>query len=473
MSSLLRKKSLADILNNESKGNLARELGAFDLTMLGIGAIIGTGIFVLTGVASAKYAGPALALSFVIAGLACAFAALCYAEFASSVPISGSAYSYSYLTLGEIIAWILGWALFLEYGLAVSAVSAGWSGYFQSLVKGFGLTLPTAIAGAPGTAPGAIINLPAVAIILLVTWLLSRGVKETKRVNNVVVIIKVTVVLVFIAVGIWYVKPANWHPFMPFGFSGVMTGAATIFFAYLGFDAVSTAAEEVKNPKRDLPIGIIASLGICTILYIVVSGILTGIVPYTKLNVPDPVAFGMQYIGQNWFAGAVSLGAICGMTTVLLVMLYGQIRLLYSMSRDGLLGAIFSKVHPTHKTPYTATWLTGTVVALVGGLVPLDKLANLVNLSTLGAFALVSVSVIVMRKTHPDLKRAFTCPAVPLVPILAVIFCGYLMISLPLETWIAFGIWLVIGLVVYFSYGRTHSLLARQEAAGTGVKAYK
>ncbi|MEW6696713.1 MAG: amino acid permease [Bacillota bacterium] len=466
--SLFRKKSLDELLASSKKQQLNRVLGPLDLTMLGIGAIIGTGIFVLTGVAAAEHAGPALVLSFIVAGLACVFAALCYAEFASTVPIAGSVYSYSYFTLGEFVAWLIGWDLILEYGLAVSAVGTGWSGYFQNLLSGFGVTLPVALTAAPGSAPGTMFNLPAFLIILLITWLLSKGVRESAKINNIMVVIKVAVVLIFIAVGIWYVKPANWTPFMPFGFSGVMTGAATIFFAYLGFDAVSTAAEEVKNPKKDLPIGIIASLAVCTALYIVVSAILTGIVPYSQLNVAAPVAFAMSFIGQDWFAGLISLGAITGMTTVLLVMLYGQVRLFFAMSRDGLIPGMFSKVHPKYKTPYTSTWITGIACAFIAALVPLGTLAHLVNIGTLTAFVLVSVAVLILRKTHPNVPRAFSCPAVPLVPVLAIVFCGYLMISLPLMTWKMFVAWLAIGVVVYAVYGRKHSLLSRgaQDRAG-------
>ncbi|GAB6158748.1 amino acid permease [Desulfotomaculum varum] len=459
---IFRKKSLEELLLSSQKQQLKKVLGPLDLTLLGIGAIIGTGIFVLTGVAAAEHAGPALVLSFIVAGLACVFAALCYAEFASTVPIAGSVYSYSYFTLGEGVAWLIGWDLILEYGLAVSAVGVGWSGYFQNLMAGFGFKLPVALSGAPGSAPGAIFNLPAFIIILLITWLLSKGIRESARVNNIMVFIKISVILVFIAVGVWYVKPANWTPFMPFGFGGVMTGAATIFFAYLGFDAVSTAAEEVKNPKRDLPIGIISSLAVCTFLYIVVSAILTGIVPYQQLNVAAPVAFAMSTIGQDWFAGLISLGAITGMTTVLLVMLYGQVRLFFAMSRDGLMPTFFAKVHPVHQTPYTSTWVTGLACAAIAALVPLGTLAHLVNIGTLTAFVLVAVAVLILRKTHPNVPRAFTCPAVPLVPLLAVFFCGYLMLSLPAATWKMFAVWLSIGVVVYLLYGRSHSLLAKE-----------
>ncbi|UOF89934.1 amino acid permease [Fodinisporobacter ferrooxydans] len=459
--SLFRKKSISTLLKETEKNNqsLKKVLGPLDLTFLGIGGIIGTGIFVLTGVTAAQHAGPALVISFILAGIACVFAGLCYAEFASSVPVAGSAYTYSYASLGEIIAWIIGWDLILEYGLAASAVSAGWSGYFQSLLSGFGVHIPTVISSAWNPAKGTYFDLPAIVIVLLITFLLSRGVKESTRVNNLIVFIKLIVVVLFIIVGAGYVKPSNWTPFMPFGFSGVATGAATVFFAYIGFDAVSTAAEEVKRPQRDLPIGIIASLVICTVLYIVVSGILTGIVPYSQLNVKNPVSFAMIFVHQNWVAGFISLGAICGITTVLLVMIYGQTRIFYAMSRDGLLPKAFSTVHPRFKTPYGSTWLTGIIAALVGGFVPLDVLADLVSIGTLAAFALVSIGVIVLRRTQPDLPRAFRAPGVPFTPIVSAIACVYLMIQLRAITWEAFLIWFIIGLLVYAFYGRTHSEL--------------
>lgn len=459
--SLFRKKSIQTLLKeSDNKGvGLKKELGAFDLTMLGIGAIIGTGIFVLTGVAAAEHAGPALVLSFVLSGLACVFAALCYAEFASSVPVSGSAYTYSYATFGELIAWILGWDLILEYGVAASAVAAGWSGYFQGLLAGFGIHFPTALTSAYNPEKGTFIDLPAILIIFVMTFLLTQGAKKSARFNTIMVIIKIAVVLLFIGVGVWYVKPDNWTPFMPFGFSGVATGAATVFFAYIGFDAVSTAAEEVKNPKRNMPIGIISSLAICTILYIIVSAILTGIVPYTELGVKNPVAFALNYIGQDWVAGFISLGAITGITTVLLVMMYGQTRLFYAISRDGLLPKVFSKVNSKTQTPLVNSWLIGLVVSFFAGVLPLSKLAELTNIGTLFAFIMVSVGILVLRKTQPNLKRGFMVPLVPLVPILAVLFCGYLVLQLPAVTWISFGIWLVIGLVIYFVYGRRHSSL--------------
>ncbi|WNS75799.1 amino acid permease [Bacillus sp. DTU_2020_1000418_1_SI_GHA_SEK_038] len=453
---LFRKKSIG---NETSNNSLKRVLGAVDLTMLGVGAIIGTGVFVLTGVAAAKYAGPALILSFIIAGLACAFAALCYSEFASMIPASGSAYTYSYVAFGELFAWILGWDLVLEYGLASSAVASGWSGYFQGLLSGFGIHLPMAFTYAFDSTKGTIIDLPAVIIVFLVTLLLSRGVKESAKFNAIMVVVKVAVVLLFIIIGVWYVEPANWTPFMPFGFSGVVTGAAVVVFAYFGFDAVSTAAEEVKNPQRNLPIGIISSLAVCTILYIAVSLVLTGIVPYDLLNVKDPVAFGLQFIDQDWAAGFISLGAIVGITTVLIVMMFGQTRLFYSISRDGLLPKALSAVHPKTKIPLKSTWVTGILVASLAGLVPLDKLAELTSIGTLFAFTAVSLGVAVLRKTRPDLKRGFKTPWVPVIPALAVIFCVYLMLQLSAFTWKGFAVWLFLGLVIYFTYGYRKSHL--------------
>ena len=458
---LFRKKSIQELIQEAGQKDitLKKELGAFDLSMLGIGAIIGTGIFVLTGVAAAEHAGPALILSFVISGLACVFAALCYAEFASTVPVSGSAYTYSYATFGELIAWILGWDLILEYGLASSAVASGWSGYFQGLLAGFGIHFPKALTSAFDPANGTYIDVPAIIIVIVITLLLTQGVKKSARLNTIMVIIKLAVVLLFIGVGVWYVKPSNWTPFMPFGFSGVTTGAATVFFAYIGFDAVSSAAEEVKNPQRNMPIGIIASLLVCTVLYIVVSAILTGIVPYTELDVKNPVAFALNYIHQDWVAGLISVGAIAGITTVLLVMIYGQTRLFYAISRDGLLPKVFSKVDKKKQTPTINSWITCFLVATFAGLVPLGKLAELVNIGTLLAFMTVAIGILVLRKNKQAPKTGFRVPFVPYVPILAFLFCGFLALQLPATSWISFSIWLVIGLVVYFGYGRKHSTL--------------
>ena len=448
----------------QKPGGLKKVLGPFDLVLMGIGAIVGTGIFVLTGT-GAVTAGPALTLSFIIAAIACGFAALCYAEFASSVPVAGSIYTYSYFTLGEIVAWMIGWDLLLEYGLATSAVAVGWSGYFQSLLKGIGIVLPEALRAAPGAQPGVntLFNLPAFLIMMCLTFLLSLGVRESARLNNIMVIIKTGVVILFIVVGVNYVKPDNWQPFMPFGAGSVLSAAALVFFAFIGFDAVTSAAEEVKNPARDLPIGIIGSLIICTILYVVVAAIMTGIVPHMDFKgVDHPVSLALQVAGEDWVAGFVDLAAILGMSTVILVMAYGQTRILFAMSRDGLLPAKLSEVHPKYGTPYFATWMVGIIFGLIAALVPLGVLAELVNIGTLAAFSLVSVAVIILRKKRPDLPRAFRCPGVPVIPALAIIFCLVLMSFLSWHTWVAFGIWIAIGLAVYFLYARQRSLLNKQ-----------
>ncbi|MBH1982480.1 MAG: amino acid permease [Burkholderiales bacterium] len=449
------------IAHSKKPGGLAKVLGPFDLVLMGIGAIVGTGIFVLTGT-GALTAGPALSLSFVVAAVACCFAALCYAEFASTVPVAGSIYTYSYATLGELAAWMIGWDLLLEYGLAAAAVSVGWSGYFQSLLAGFGITLPAALTAAPGALPGVttFINLPALVIMLLLTAMLGWGVRESARLNNIMVAIKVGVVLLFIIFGARHVQPANWQPYMPFGYHGMLSAAALVFFAFIGFDAVTSAAEEVKKPSRDLPIGIIGSLAVCAVLYVVVSAIMTGIVPYQKfLGVDHPVSLALQYAGENWIAGFVDLGAILGMTTVILVMAFGQTRIIFAMSRDGLLPKRLSTVHPRFHTPFFATWLVGIVFGLIAAVIPLNILAELINIGTLAAFTMVSIAVVVLRKKRPDLPRAFRCPGVPYVPALAVILCVGLMTFLSWVTWMAFTIWLVIGLVIYFGYARRRSLL--------------
>ncbi len=460
--SIFRTKNLDAMLAAGAKpGGLKKVLGATDLVLMGIGAIVGTGIFVLTGT-GAVTAGPALTISFVVAALACCFAALCYAEFASTVPVAGSIYTYSYATLGELVAWMIGWDLLLEYGLATSTVAVGWSGYFQSLLAGFGITLPAALSAAPGAREGVetLFNLPAFLIMMVLTGMLSLGMRESARANNVMVVIKIAVVLLFIAVGVGHVKPDNWQPFMPFGAGSVMSAAALVFFAFIGFDAVTSAAEEVKNPARDLPIGIIGSLAVCAILYVVVAAIMTGIVPYMDFKgVDHPVSLALQVAGEDWVAGFVDLAAILGMSTVILVMAYGQTRILFAMSRDGLLPSKLSSVHPKYGTPFFATWLVGIIFGLIAAVVPLNVLAELVNIGTLAAFTLVSIAVIVLRKKRPDLPRAFRCPAVPLVPILAIIFCVALMSFLSWHTWLAFGIWLAIGVVVYFGYARQRSLL--------------
>jgi len=459
--SLFRTKDIDAMLVDSHAGGLKKVLGPVDLVLMGIGAIIGTGIFVLTGT-GALTAGPALTLSFVIAAMACGFAALCYAEFASAIPVSGSIYTYSYATLGEIIAWMIGWDLLLEYGLATSAVSVGWSGYFQSLAAGFGLQLPTALTAAPGAVPGVhtLFNLPAFLIMLITTCVVSFGVRESARLNNVMVAIKIAVVVLFIAVGVWHVKPANWQPFAPFGVSGIFNAAALVFFAFIGFDAVTSAAEEVRNPHRDLPIGIIGSLAVCTVLYVIVTAIMTGVVPFAKFaGIDHPVSLVLQYAGQNWVAGFVDLGAILGMTTVILVMTFGQTRVIFAMSRDGLLPAKLSSVHPVHATPFFATWTVGIVFATIAAFVPLNVLAELINIGTLSAFTLISIAVLVLRRTRPELPRAFRCPGMPVVPLLSVGFCLFLMAHLQALTWIAFLTWLGIGLLVYFLYARRNAVL--------------
>jgi APA family basic amino acid/polyamine antiporter len=461
--SLFRKKSIEHMLAGAQHAGLHKTLGALDLTFLGVGAIIGTGIFVLTGTGAVQ-AGPALMIAFIVAAIACGFAALAYAEFSSTIPVAGSIYTYSYATLGELAAWVIGWDLMLEYGLATSAVSVGWSGYLQSLLAGLGLTLPTVLTAAPGAVPGefTLFTLPAFAVLMVITALLSIGIKESTRVNNVMVAIKVVVVLLVIAVGVFHVQPGNWHPFMPAGWSGVFGAAAIMFFAFIGFDSVSSAAEEVKNPKRDLPIGIISSLAVCAVLYVAVAAVVTGIVPSAQFaGVSHPVSFALQVAGQKWVAGFIDLGAVLGMLTVILVMSYGQTRIIYAMSRDGLLPARLSTIHPKYATPFFTTWLVGIFFGLIGALVPLNVLAELINIGTLAAFSMVSIAVLILRRTHPELPRAFRCPGVPVVPLLAVASCLFLMFNLKAVTWVAFVVWLLIGLSVYFGYSRRHSKLGR------------
>jgi APA family basic amino acid/polyamine antiporter len=470
----------------EQEHGLKRTLTALDLVMLGIGAIIGTGIFVLTGRAAAANAGPAVALSFVVAGVASAFAGLCYSEMASMIPISGSAYTYSYATMGELVAWIIGWDLILEYLVAASAVSVGWSGYVVAFIHDALRTdLPKAWVGAPVVwsesrqhfeLTGAYINLPAVLVVLAVTALLVRGVKESARFNTVIVFMKVTVVLLFIAFAAGFVNRANWHPFVPanqgpfgrFGASGVLQGATMVFFAYIGFDAVSTAAQESRNPQRDLPIGILASLAICTVLYIAVSLILTGVVPYQKLNVPHPIAVGVEATGQLWLATAVEIGAIAGLSSVMLVMLLGQPRIFFAMAHDGLFPPVAAKIHPRFGTPYITTIITGVVCAVAGGVLPIDILAELTSIGTLFAFVLVSIGVMILRIKRPDLPRAFRIPGGPyFVPVLGAVTSGLLMYTATTATIIRLFAWMAIGLAIYFAYGRKHSRLrAAREAQG-------
>jgi len=500
-SNLFLTKSLTDLLQEakDNKAGLHKTLTGLNLTTLGIGAIIGAGIFVLTGQAAAQYAGPAIVISFIISGIACAFAGLCYAEFASMIPISGSAYTYSYATLGEFLAWIIGWDLILEYLFAASTVSVGWSGYMVSFLHDFGIDIPTALTAASGSVlvnvpdlgwqqltdnlrnalltkginadmlpqVTAIINLPAMFIIALLTLLLVIGIRESANFNNIMVIVKVSVIILFIAIGAAFVSSGNWHPFIPkntgewghFGWSGILRGAGVIFFAYIGFDAVSTAAQEAKNPQRDMPIGILGSLSVSTVLYILMAIVLTGIVSYTVLNVADPVAVGVDSMGEKmfWLRPIVKVAAIAGLSSVILVMLLGQPRIFYTMSKDGLLPPIFSKVHPRFKTPYVSTLLTGAVAVVLAGILPISILGELVSIGTLLAFTIVCVSIIVLRKTRPDIERPFRTPWVPLIPLLGALVCLVQMFSLPFDTWLRLLIWMALGFLVYFTYGIRHS----------------
>jgi APA family basic amino acid/polyamine antiporter len=483
-SNLLKTKSIEALVEDVEKGkHLKRTLTAFDLTLLGIGAIIGTGIFVLTGTAAANQAGPAITTSYMLAGLACAFAALCYAEFAAMIPIAGSAYAYAYATLGEVIAWMIGWDLILEYAVGSMTVSIGWSGYFQRILAGFSWPLPAWMAAAPGTLPGAVVNLPAVLIVLAITALLVIGIRESARFNATMVTIKLAAVLFFIVAGFHFVKPENWSPFAPYGWSGIMAAGAVVFFAYIGFDAVSTTAEEATNPSRDLPIGIIASLVICTVLYIVVSAILAGLeaaLPGTPIVTQAestaflnaPVAYVLHVINQDWAAGLISAGAVAGITSVLLVMLMGQPRIFFSMSRDRLLPEGVSKVHPRFGTPYITTIITGLVVAFFAGLTPINVVGEMTSIGTLFAFVVVCSAVITLRIKRPEAHRPFKVPFGFLFPVLGVLSCLYLMLSLSAITWVRFLLWLDIGMMIYWFYGRTHSPLAdrAEQAAQSGLE---
>ncbi|PYR89459.1 MAG: amino acid permease [Acidobacteria bacterium] len=479
-SNLLKTKSIEQLVGDVEHGTkaLRRTLTALDLTLLGIGAIIGTGIFVLTGTAAANQAGPGIVLSYVMAGLACGFAALCYAEFAAMIPIAGSAYTYSYATLGEVFAWMIGWDLILEYAVGSMTVAVGWSGYFQRILAGFGIHLPAWMSAAPGTqvvlpdggVGTAVFNLPAMLIVLAIMVLLVIGVRESARFNAAMVTVKLAAVLFFIVVGVTYVKPENWSPFAPYGWSGIMTGAAVVFFAYIGFDAVSTTAEEAKNPSRDLPIGIIASLVICTALYLIVAGILSGIVPVVQYKndvqfLNAPVGYALAVIHKDWAAGLVSAGAVAGITSVLLVMLMSQPRIFFSMSRDQLLPAGVSKVHPRFRTPYITTIITCVIVALVAGFVPIQILGEMTSIGTLFAFVIVSVAVPVLRAKRPDAARPFKVPGGPVIPVLGVLSCVYLMVSLSVMTWVRFLVWLDVGMLIYWFYGRTHSTLVDRAEA--------
>lgn len=490
---LFSTKSISDLQREAAGGDgeghtLKRTLGALNLTTLGIGAIIGAGIFVLTGTAAANYAGPGIVWSFVFAATGCLFAGLCYAEFASMIPIAGSAYTYGYATLGEFVAWIIGWDLILEYLFGAATVAVGWSGYFTAFMHELGLNIPASLSSAPlkfteghgfingFSTTGAIINVPAMVLIGLMTILLVVGIKESASFNNFIVVVKLAIVLLVIAFGFQYVNQANWHPFIPpntgefghFGWSGILRGSGVVFFAYIGFDAVSTAAQEAKNPQRDMPVGMLGSLAICTVLYILMALVMTGLAHYTELNVPHPVFVAIEKAGPAlaWLRAPINIGAIAGLASVVLVMLMGQPRIFYSMSRDGLLPPAFGKVHPKFQTPYVTTILTGVVAGIVAGLFPIDLLGEMVSIGTLLAFVIVCAGVIALRYVNPELVRPFRTPLVPLVPLLGIIVCGYMMYGLPGATWERLIVWMIIGFVIYFAYGKSHSKLGRAQSNG-------
>jgi len=459
-------KTPAQIDDASEHTQLKRSLTSLDLAALGIGSVVGTGIFVATGPA-ARLAGPGLLLSFIIAAITCGFCALTYSELACMFPVAGSTYSYSYVAFGEVIAWIIGWDLMLEYLVATSAVASGWSTTFIGLIQSAGVKLPKVLLTPPITTnavgrivlSGGVVDVPAIVITLLITWILYIGIKESAKINNIIVLVKIVVIVLFVFLGVRHVSLSNLHPLMPFGWKGIMAGAAIIFFAYIGFNAVSTAAEETKNPKKDVPRALMICLGVVIILYVSVAFVLTGIVPYKLIDVGNALPAALARIGIQWGGAIVATGAIIGMISTLLVGLYGQIRIFMAMARDGLLPTAFSKVHPVHKTPHICTWITGIATALIAGLFPLPMIIDLCNIGTLFAFVLVSVGVIVLRRTRPEVERKFKTPGVPFTPLITVAFCFYLMYSLPKITWIRFGIWLVAGLLIYFLYSVRHSKL--------------
>ena len=476
---LIRTKSIDKLMSEKNEGEhaLKKTLSATNLVTLGIGAIIGAGIFVLSGQVAALYAGPAIIISFIIAGLGCVFAGLCYAEFASMIPISGSAYTYTYATMGEGMAWGIGWNLILEYLFAAATVAVGWSGYFVSFLADLGLTIPHALCSAPiqhipghgWQLTGSIVNLPAVFVVAIVTVLLVVGIKESAAFNNLMVVIKVSVILLFVGIGVFFIKFDNLHPFIPantgtfghFGWSGILRGAGVIFFAYIGFDAVSTAAQEAKNPQRDMPRGILGSLGISTFLYMLMALTLTGVVSYTLLNVPDPIAVGVNALGESmiWLRPIIKIAALAGLTSVVLVMLMGQPRIFFTMAKDGLLPPRFAKVHPKFRTPAFSSVVTGIAAIVLAGILPIGILGELVSIGTLLAFMFVCISILVLRKARPDLARPFRTPWVPVIPILGAAICLIQMVFLPVETWYRLAGWMIIGVLVYIFYGSKHSIL--------------
>lgn len=458
--SIWKKKTLKQMLQGAEKTALKKNLKAKDIALLGIGAVVGTGIFVATG-EGAHAAGPAVTISFMIAAVVAALCGLCYSELATMFPVAGSTYSYSYVAFGEIVAMLIGWDLMLEYLVAASAVASGWSGTFAGILKSAGIILPKAFIASPSK--GGIVDLPAILVIVAITALLCYGMQESAKINNIIVGIKLFVILLFITLGASHINPANYHPFAPYGWKGVFAGTATIFFSYIGFDAISTAAEEAQNPKRDMPLGLIICLVVVSLLYVAVAFVLTGMVPFKEIISENAVPGALATVGINWGSALVGTGAILGMLSTLLVVIYGQVRIFMVMSRDGLMPKIFSKIHPKHKTPYVSTIITGTVAAVIAGFLPLDIIVQFLSVGTLSGFMLVSFGVILLRKTMPDFERKFKCPGVPYTPMISVVCCLALLSRLSKTTWIGFFSWMAIGLVVYFTYGRKHSVLQNGE----------
>ena len=455
---IMRKESLDRYLGADKL--FVKTMNARDLMAIGIGTVIGTGIFILPGTIAAKQAGPGVSLSFLLSAIVCAFAAMCYAEFASALPVAGSAYSYGNVVFGEFFGWLLGWALILEYMLAVASVSTGWAAYFNSFIESFGLKIPHALSGPFDPTHGTYINIVAVVIVLLITVMLSRGLQSSVRVNNIAVVIKVAIILIFIVAGLFFIKPKNYHPFLPYHMSGVIHGATIGFFAYLGFDCVSSSAAEVKNPKRNMPLGIIGTLGIVTLLYMGVAIVLTGMVKYTRLDVANPVSYALQLVHQNWLAELLSIGALIGMFTMMVAMIYSSSRLIYAIGRDGLLPAFLGKLDKKSHSPQVALWIVAVIIATMGGLVSLDQLTSLVNIGTLFAFTLVSFGIIPLRRRKDIGNRGgFKVPLYPFIPILSGLLCLAMMTQLQLETYIGAGIWFTLGIIIYFTYGYWHSKL--------------
>ncbi len=452
-------KSPSQLQEASEKTELKKTLRAIDLAALGIGSVVGTGIFVATG-QGAHLAGPGVLLSFIIAAITSGFCALTYSELACMFPVAGSTYSYAYVAFGELIAWIIGWDLMLEYMVSASAVASGWSATFAGLLQTAGINLPRALVTAP--LAGGIVDLPAILIVLLITWILYIGIRESSTTNNIIVVVKIAVILLFIFLGISHVDLSNFKPFAPFGWKGIMSGAAIIFFAYIGFDAVSTAAEETKNPKRDVPFGLLMCLAVVILLYVSVAFVLTGMMPFKEIDLENALPAALSRFGIRWGGALVATGAIVGMVSTLLITIYGQVRIFMVMSRDGLLPAAFSKVHPVHKTPHLCTWITGGITAFIAGILPLSMIIDLVNIGTLFAFIIVSLGVIILRRTRPDIERRFRTPGVPFTPLITIGFCFYLIASLHLTTWIRFGAWLLAGLIIYFAYSLRHSHLQKE-----------